>query len=273
MGLDVYLYRYDRPASEIEAAEDEYQSESTRIWNEVCGDRPYGDVPQDQKDEYRKRVKVFAESKGLGEWGEVPGREMVELPSAKYPDHGFKIGYFRSSYNTSGIDHILSDRIGVTLGSIMDAGDEYAFTPDWEASLDRARQASTDFKAYIDRNGSYRVIKTSIGFGQGVNGEEDALRLFHKEREKYEAKPKEKGPFAMNAYSNADGSYFFGDEASKLVALFVDKNSFLGPHALAVVETPGADDYYVQALEIVIETIEWVIAQPDREKYRLHWSS
>ena len=31
--------------------------------------------------------------------------------------------------------------------------------------------------------------------------------------------------------------------------------------------------WYQQALEIVLETIEYVLSQPDKEKYVLHWSS
>jgi hypothetical protein len=30
--------------------------------------------------------------------------------------------------------------------------------------------------------------------------------------------------------------------------------------------------WYQQALEVVVETCEWVLGQPDPSKYLLHWS-
>ncbi len=35
----------------------------------------------------------------------------------------------------------------------------------------------------------------------------------------------------------------------------------------------GDMDWYKQALEIVVEMIEWVLGQPDPSKFYLHWSS
>src|SRR6476619_807072 len=113
MGLDVYLYRYERPAEEIEAEEAEYEAESERIWTEVGGSRKYEELTEAERDEASRRTKAVAAARGLGDWGSHPARVKIEQPSAKYPDHYFKVGYFRSSYNASGIDHILSDRINV----------------------------------------------------------------------------------------------------------------------------------------------------------------
>jgi hypothetical protein len=44
------------------------------------------------------------------------------------------------------------------------------------------------------------------------------------------------------------------------------------PAAYLVYESDGLE-WYAQALDIVVETCEWVIAQPDREALYLHWSS
>lgn len=272
MGLDVYLYRYDRPAEEIEAEEAEYEAESERIWTEVGGSRKYDELTEAEKAEASSRTKALAESHGLGEYGSHPARVKIEQPSAKYPDHYFKVGYFRSSYNATGIDRILQDRIGSTLSDLFDVGDRYSFAPDWEASLTRVRQAITDFRAYLDRFGSYRVIEVSAGFGGGVASEADALRVFHEQHRQWLARS-ERERKEMCAYSNNQGTFYFGEASATMVALFVNPKSFLGPSAYAVVTADGSDEWYIHALEIVVETIEWVMAQPDREKYRLHWSS
>jgi hypothetical protein len=272
MGLDVYLYRYERAAEEIEAEEAAYEAESERVWAEVGGTRKYDEMSEAERDAASTRTKAYALAHGLDERGSAQGRVKIEEPSAKYPDHYFKIGYFRSSYNSGGIDRILSDRIGLTLSDLFNADKRYSFAPNWETSLARTRQAITDFRAYLDRFGSYRVIEVSAGFGGGVASEADALAVFHEQRHQWLARPEGERK-EMCAYSNNSGAFYFGDASAKMVALFVNPKSFLGPSAYAVVEANGSDEWYVHALEIVVETIEWVMAQPDRERYRLHWSS
>jgi len=107
MGLDVYLYRCaDR--AKAKALEEQYETESSAIWEAITGDRKYEECSDAEKDEARAQTKALAERLGLGEWGDNPACEKVELPSTKYPDHYFKVGYWRSSYNGAGINSILT---------------------------------------------------------------------------------------------------------------------------------------------------------------------
>ena len=95
MGLDVYLYKYE-DFEKVIFAEDEYERLSGEAWR--FGGKKYEELTDDEKDYARERDKVFMLSLGLVGYGESPLKQEVELPSSKYPDHYFKIGYFRSSY-------------------------------------------------------------------------------------------------------------------------------------------------------------------------------
>lgn len=102
----------------------------------------------------------------------------VIFNSAKYPNHLFKIGYFRSSANELGINNVLEERGLENLYDILNPFYEYFFQPNWE-------QAKIKCTNLIKK---YNTI-----------------------------------------------------------------------------------DKYSEYLEIVLETIDYVLAQPDREKYYLSW--
>ena len=58
----------------------------------------------------------------------------IEIDDPEYPDHLFKIGYFRSSYNPSGLNNVLG-KLGVDdLYGIFDCPGEGKIVPDWEES-------------------------------------------------------------------------------------------------------------------------------------------
>lgn len=118
--------------------------------------------------------------------------ERVDLPSTLYPDHGFRIGYFRSRYGRDGMDRVLKHHAGTDMSRIMGRNyDDAVSRPDWVSSIRRA----------------------------------------------------------------------------------YDAHQFL---AISAQESPQAMKellWYMQAITIMIETCEWVMRQPDPERYALHWSS
>lgn len=182
----------------------------------------------------------------------------IERPSALHPDHYFKVGYFRSSYNASGIDQILSDRIGTTLAGIMGVSDGYIVVPDWSAARQRAIDAKARLAAYFEQHGMVMVVDAdSI---DSVNSKADALAAYNKRHKSSDG-----------WYSNRAGM-FFAKESPTVRAVFTGLNWMNRPTAYLVIDAPDFD-YYLQALDIVAETCEWVLAQPDIDAYALHWSS
>jgi hypothetical protein len=232
MGLDVYLYRYDRSPAE-------------QAHEKACED-------------------LFARK--------------IEQPSKVYSDHTFHVGYFRSSYNGSGFNRIVADRIGVTLDDIFPSPtNEYVRTVDWGEALKRARDARDKLAAYIAESGNFLVIDVEVenifGAKPSVKSEKDALALYVKERKNHLARAP---GLASAGYSNRDG-HFFHSEPLRVVGLVPGRRKILRdvPAVYAIVETTGDEPglkWYQQALEIVVETCEYVLGQEDPSRFLLHWS-
>lgn len=282
MGLDVYLYKYDNYEKTI-AAEKEYEKQSEEIWAKFPG--KYEQLTEEQKKEARKQIDAAAKKLGLGEYGEdQASKHCIELPSVKHPKHYFKIGYFRSSYNDSGINHKLSNWIDEDLYTIIRGGrdndQEYYFQPDWEMARIRAVSALTKLRAFFKQNVKFNV--TTLRYNQFskleeqvVSDEQEAMKLY---LEQLKGHPPKDGDDDFASYSTNKGDFFHnGLEVVAVIrgsekALF---NNFQVPCMYMVYKASAEDtEYYEQALEIVAETCEYVLKQPkkDRNKFYLHWS-
>ena len=266
MGLDIYLYRYDNFNDTIDR-ETKYEEFSNKLWAEQTED--YDKLSQEVKDEIRQKCKEYAASLGLDEYGtDVNGKEMIEFDSALYPKHMFKIGYFRSSYNDGGIERILQNFGLPTLYDIFEVNDnEYQKKPDWKRALTNVTKVIEDFKA----KGNYRVrpIYTNSFMDDIPKEPKEALEIFLKEKESYEARAM--GSEGYN-YSNGKGEFNFG-EPEKILAFIPGKCRYIFNDrecVYAVVE--GDNGWYINALEIVKETIEYVLGKDNIDQYYLHWS-
>jgi hypothetical protein len=262
MGLDVYLYRYDDFAATKEA-EAKAEAFSETAWNH--DGKKYEEMSDAEKEESRSTCAAFNASIGLDQWGDDKTRKQkIELPSAKYPDHYFKIGYFRSSYNEGGINSIARNAIGMELGDIFPAHEEYCFQPDWSL----ARESAVEFHRRLAAAPTLRVSTVdAIGLfdGQSKVGAPEALSIVQRERGGWQTRNQEWG-----SYSNRDGNFYV--KPFPIIAAVPGSGLFGGPCVHLVYDDAEGFAWYVNAAEIIIETIDYVLAQPDREKYWLHWS-
>jgi hypothetical protein len=289
MGLDVYLYHYKKPVSEalaeIEVVE-ELEEEADQALKKELGLTNWETASRETKDEYWRRQKERREANGLDEDGEPDVRECIEHPSAKHPDHLFKVGYFRSSYNGSGVNAVLRDRIGVELDDIFEPiGEEkYHRAVDWSACRARAAETLQKFIEFCERHGAYIVQKfahnplgSPYEFPRSAKA---ALDVFLKEEEQSKKRP---GHF--QDYGGMHGDFFFSQDPRHLCAVIPGtQDRFFGmkggtePCMFVVWRTSQNEDgswwwhWYRDALEVVIETCDWVLAQPDPDRYLLHWS-
>jgi len=262
MGLDIYLYRYDHHDETI-ALQEKCTKETDAVW-EGAGD--YDDLTEEQKDELREKVKAIEESYGLDRWGEdEKHKEKIEFEHPDYPEHYFKVGYFRSSYNGSGINRILENMGLPRLEWIFDVeNDDYYIHPDWNKSLQRAEEMIEKLSA----EPPYRVIKvdSNIFKEPDVNSESDALKILKEQL----------GKEHDYNYSNSEGEFYLS-EPLEVVAMIPGFDSLWGkkrPCVYAAYKTQHGNDWYIEALKIVKFTIEYVLAQPaDKiDQYYLHWS-
>lgn len=196
------------------------------------------------------------------------GESHIEEDSRQHPTHMFKVGYFRSSYNGSGFNSVMG-ALGVpTLYNVfLPPEDGGRFTPDWSACLLRANAAREAYKQMVaSPGGRGRVTFISAEKGEGADSDAKALSVFRDEASK---------PHPFPGYSNKRGHFWW--DGLTIKAAIPGTQKWLGAGVFLIYEAEvGSDDegdWYEQALDIVIETCEWVIATGTPEGYALHWSA
>lgn len=213
----------------------------------------------------------------------------VEHDSSKYPDHYFKVGYFRSSYNNAGINSV-ARKLGLpSLYDLFDeSGDDYHIKVNWVNSLAKVQAAIEEWRKKAQKVGNYKVIAVDpsmIKMAEEYDktfkvptNEGQALELFLDHLEKRGSND------SFNSYSSREGHFFLNSSVKLRLKALINgyqeswKGSIPGIYAICEVEDENGEkedqlDWYIQALEIVQETIAYVLAQPDPDKYILAWSS
>ena len=260
MGLDIYLYRYEN-FEETRRKEDLYSEKSEKMWEEA-GD--YDSLSDEQKEAIRKKVSDYALSLGLDKDGDDESMyEKVEIDHPDYPDHYFKIGYFRNSYNEAGIQRILKNLDLPTLDDVFNTSDgEYYVKPDWQKALENVESLISEFK----KKGAYRVraVYPEKFGGEVPKSEAEALKIFQEEIDKHEGK-------CDYNYSNVKGEFSF-HEPQKVLAMIPGQNYIFNDRPCTFIITESDNTWYIQALEIVKETCKFVLSKEDKEKYYLRWS-
>ena len=197
MGLDVYLKKCkNREAAR--ALELQYEAASEKIWEEAGDGKQWEAMTDAEKVAARAACNALKAKLGLNEWGGSHDVITIEQPSHKYPDHLFKIGYFRSSYNGDGFNSVLRNQLGKDLYWVFDRdGDEYEFQPNWKRVLGRAKELLAELRAHLESNGRFKVMSIHCGpFGMEAGrldldppkSDDEALKLFQGQHR--EAKPK-----------------------------------------------------------------------------------
>lgn len=201
-----------------------------------------------------------------------PVFKSIRQKSTLYPDHYFDIGYFHSSYNGSGTNQVLEKFKVPTLYEIFDVKWDVCLPKiNWEESLTRCESATQALKEAIKALpfNCLAVDNYMPDSWKFPKSEAEALELFGKEFKKFEAKT-DKDKEWMSSYGTGHNEYFM---KGLHVHAVINGFKYNSPTHFLVYKVDEADlEWYVQALEIVAETIRFVIAQEDREHYVLHWS-
>lgn len=265
MGLDIYLSYY-RDYNQSKANEKKFEELSDDIWAEVK-EQEGDELCEKTKNRVNEYLKNEAEKLGLCEWGEdITHKECIEINSKLYPKHSFKIGYFRSSYNGSGINNILRD-IGIPdLYDIFSHDDdEYEFVPNWANALGVVQEAIE----MLQEDEGYRIETISANMfspDDVVKTPLEAMGIFKKQLAQNHSKD-------FNAYSNKDGHFYMDKKGLKVHSLMPGKDHFDRPCTYVIYQPKDANKFYLQGLEIVKETIEYVLAQENPQAYYLRWSA
>lgn len=188
--------------------------------------------------------------------------ERIELPSSKYPDHLFKIGYFRSSYNRGGIDNVLSELGLKGLESILNSpsSQDYYQQPNLESVRKNCLQVLSGYRTL---KFDYEIVQCWDNvFNNNISNKSlsEARKLYQEFLEQKDSGDSE--------WMTRNG--FFAKEAIQNVRAVING----GSNGFYIVKDsdPTKADFYEQALEIVLETIDWVLSQPDSDRYVFGWS-
>jgi hypothetical protein len=274
MGLDVYLY-WEKSRELIDKHENKVEQIENEAWKSVTGDREYDSLSESERDAGYAAQKQALSDAGLD--SDVPKglQRKIEISSTKYPDHLFKIGYFRSSYNDGGINSVLGTAIGISLYDIfgVDNKSGYIITPEWEEAKENTVSAISKYKLFLEGSEGFVTDRVQSPV-KPLNDESEVMAAFIKQYHEWN-RSKDKRHFSD--YSNASGTFTLKGEY-KIYAVFNVPAKFgMGVDTILVTKRPAdwtpESDWYYTALQIVLETIEWVLSQPDKEQYVLHWSS
>lgn len=281
MGLDIYLYRCpDRKLARFNEKEYEKATEGIgeRLRKQMFGSTDWAafdKAEQSVKDQfwqlYKSEKEPFAARFGIDdERSSHVTDEKIEMDSALYPKHYWKIGYLRSSYNDGGFNSY-ARRIGIPdLGELLGNEEgEYEFSPDWSATKKRALAALATLREK-DFDFDVESVKPNIFSGVPTFRDENSVLEAFRKQHKQWADRKENDGF--EAYSNSDG--IFWTKGISIYAAVPGIETMLGrdlPCTYLVVKHDGAN-WYAEALEILVENCNWVLEQPNREQLYLHWS-
>ena len=308
MGLDVYLYHAMEDLEPWFEKCKQYEEVSKKNWD-AAGE--YSKLTQAQKDKVSAKNKKVADSLGLDEWGSIPDdiQEKVEMPSDKHGEHLYSIGYFRSSYNGGGTNS-QCDKLGVpNLYDIFaeyagDDGDSYYRFVDWDAAKEVVVNVITQLKEIqaTDR-GKFQAIDIEVLYnemiqeGSGKVPNPDKTEAWYQEKI---ARPLEfkdhipqSSPGAMDMFikqldehKNKDGTLSgFNSYSSKQGHFHLNGLKCFGfipgvkkhwsgsmvPTMYIIIESDSVD-YILSCMEIVEETIDYVLAESDSDTYFLGWS-
>ena len=280
MGLDVYLEYFSRPIDMVLAAEQAGSDKAEEIWAsemKKLGKADYRDLTKVESGAIRAQTVKLYSSLGLDEYGAmIAGREEVRIDSSEHPEHMFKIGYFRSSYNDGGLNHLLRSAMeGRDLYWIFEPPQDGGyFKPDWCKARTRANKVLGDLRKYAREEG-WAVHSANLHFDSAnlPSSSEEALAAFRAEIESHEKRSKASPPPpipSFRAYSSLKGEFNLDGEPTFAL---IPGAGVLGRPCVYVITKAEDLEWYVKALEIVVETCDYVLKQKSKCRHRLCWSS
>ena len=271
MGLDVYLKKCTDLDTE-RAKENKADEMANKLW-EDAGE--FSSLSSEQQDAVRAQIEKIYSDLGLDEWGSSKSITTLNQDSTIDPDHMFKLGYFRSSYNSAGINWYLRNLGMNDLHDLFEPNDDYDFKPNWHEALKRTDHLIQAYELYLQSpQAKYVAIEIAANpyAGEnGINNEKSAIDAFV---EKTKGRSEDSG---FSSFGCNLGDFYLS--GIKLVAVIPRDKSVKDPFSrgqvfYAIVEKEKTDekDWYLTALQIVKETITYVLNQPDSEAYFLSWS-
>jgi hypothetical protein len=207
------------------------------------------------------------------------------MPSKKYPDLLFEIGYFRSSYNSFGINRLLNINFDTEIGKLFgfdeeseiefkDGPKEDDYIPlceiNWQCSLDNLKELyekmSTAEMYYYNIN-----IGSTLSFNEMISKTEyetktEMNNLIKKERS---------GPYADSDLSIC-GYTIMTKKLFNIMRLHVMELIKDRVYNFGLVAGLKVDDdyrYYLKCIEVMMETCKYVLTEQNPKECYLYFST
>lgn len=267
MGLDIYLSHYTN-YQQSKANEKAFEEISDNLYEAVKSVEGE-ELTEDAKKRITTTLSMEAEKLGLDKWGcDETYCSRVIMDSKLHPEHYFKIGYFRSSYNSGGINNVLRDLGIPDLYDIFEhnENDGYEFCPDWSNAL-RVVQKSIDL---LKKDKGYRIESISPNLFSPDDVPQSPAAAMEIFKQQLKGKSRNKN---FQCYSNKSGEFYLDNVGLKVYGMIPGKDMFDRQCTYVVYKQNDGNKSYLQALEIVKEAIEYVLAQKNPQEYYLHWSA
>lgn len=199
--------------------------------------------------------------------------EYVEQESELYPGHLFKRGGWRVTGGANGFNAVAGMLAGMDLEDVF-RKDEFLSIeykkPDWEDAREQAQLLVAQMKRAAEDFKNVNVFEVPHGERMRVRNKGEALSVFRSEMER---------EGAGGDRDNRHGVFFEKGLVIKGLVRGEKYDAARGesvPATYVVYETEleegrGTYDWYVEAAEIVLETIEWVLEQENPSQYVMRW--
>lgn len=282
MGLDVYLY-HSKNLELAEELENAIEEAHSHAWSKAVGEKKFEQLTDDEKKNYDDTKAAMEEAvRSNPKYQGIEEEQVPEMNSKKHPEHMFKLTYLRSSYNPSGINHVLRDVLGKDLYWIFSGGEgdvPYRFKPDWSAVKSRAAALHKEFTEHVKANGAFRILEEGLNPFIPLNelkavDANSALKIFNDEWKKQQKKPAN-SPVG-DWYSSREGFFAMDGKLAVYGVIPGTQKRFSGdamPITYLIYKDEEGFHWYLEALEVVEEMADWVLAQPAPDEYFVHWSA
>lgn len=262
MGLDIYVHESTHPQGWQKAIEDtnkmdELREATLKQFNKTGSAH---DLTAEERFEVKNRLDAWALETncvhGTEDWHQRGmyyfSKYISDLRDVKcplFPEHLWSMGYYRSSYNSGGINRVLSDLgVGDLHYIFQPPGDEYEFLPAWGDVFGRTKEVLSAVER-IDKEGKNVAFEFVAWPG---HAKDKAPKDANSARELFLAEL-QKGSIGDSCYSNGFGDFFLSHSA-KVRAWMPGTDNWLGvqrPGVWIVLEQDLT--WYIQALKILAE--------------------
>ena len=158
MGVDVYLFRYLNK-TETTKKEERFTEVVQKMWRDM---RPFSSSTISE--DIMGKCREVALEMGLDEHGEdINNKYKIYFDSKKYPNHQFKIGYFKGIFSDLTFNSILDEMDVPDLYDIFDKREDDLYLPDWNKCLERIQKSLDEFNSCIDED--WKLIEDLTGRG------------------------------------------------------------------------------------------------------------